>query len=267
MKLPRRHQVPPLDMPVLRWWADAWDHVYVVPHPLFQVPGADPATRSYGPQHINTTPADLLARLRNRRWPPPTLPEGFEGQIKTSGIPHRWADVARAIAAPDPLMFARTLWLHTVQVQRADTDTALRDRLIEYCAAHHLYLPEEDQLAIILEPALHRYFTALGLTEFSMRNAFDTVQRDAVPLAALSRAEPPLAFPGEKICRIFSDRLPFYLSWSFDDIWALLCLPEAVRALAPPEEYFECFPLAPGQYPDWLNPPAMSPRLPPAPHA
>jgi len=51
--IPRHLAEPPLDTPMLDWWADHYDHVFIAYSPFFRVPGFDPDMVAYGASYIS----------------------------------------------------------------------------------------------------------------------------------------------------------------------------------------------------------------------
>jgi len=77
-----------LEVPVLEWWANDYDHVFSVLNPFFRVPGYAPETAAYGPVRMSATSAeevvDLVLAGRQKR--PNEAPEDFDEAIKTTGV-------------------------------------------------------------------------------------------------------------------------------------------------------------------------------------
>ena len=260
-----RHLVqPPCETPVLDWWREAYDHVFVVLNPFFSVPGFSPVTAAYGPVRRNLSPAGVLDLIKSPWEPRPNeAPDDFEDIVKRTGEPVRWSDIRAALGYEDVAVFNRTVWLWVLQMTRADVDPELAAQLSEYCRDHALYPPEEDQLPAVLEPALGQYLAALGLEAVEIH---DEWRRKALRASvdAFGREAPCVELPGEKVCAISAPGL--LLSWEFDDVAGLLALSDARLKQARPEQWLEGFWLGPGDYSDVFNPVDFQPRKAVAPH-
>lgn len=251
---PRKLAHPPERVPVLEWWAEDYDHVFVVLNPFFRVEGFSPRTAAYGPMHAGTVaPKDVRDFLDEMPVRANEAPKDFCDEIKHNGQPIRWDHLGRALglSAPAATDFRRNVWLWTLEVDRDDTDPELFAALERYCDRHGIYAPEEDQLPAILEPVLHDYLTALNLDEVTLWNEWRNISQP-VDVATLSRDYPCLAMAGEKNAAITAPGL--ILSWAFDDVSGLLALTDEMRQRADPAVWFEGFWLGAGTYPDVFNP-------------
>lgn len=121
-EVPRYLQDPPLDIPILDWWARDYDYVYVILNPFFKVSGHSPKASFYGVvHHDNVTVQGVLDLVEKANRPLPNkAPSDFERIIKATGEPIRWKDIQTAIKAKDFWEFARTVWLWTLEVKRTD---------------------------------------------------------------------------------------------------------------------------------------------------
>ncbi len=259
---PRHLLCPPPDVPILDWWMECYDHVFVVFNPFFRVPGYSPETAAFGP--VRTGPLSVaeivglvIGPLPER---PNAAPDNFDDLIKAQGQPVAWRTVAAAIGAADVTAFRRTVWLWTLQVERPDRDPLIAGALARYCRETGTYPPEEDMLPAILEPALGRFLTALGICDVQLWSEWRDVSK-TVPVSALRATAPCLELPGEKLCAVSAPG--FLIAWAFDDVAGLLCLSDELRGRADPSAYFEGFPVTEGMYSDVFNPVDRIPRQPP----
>lgn len=259
----RALQHPSIDTPVLEWWANHYDHVFVVLNPFFRVPGYSPRTTAYGPVRRDLSVDALLDQIKNP--PPPAAnaaPEDFDDIIKVRGEPIRWSHIQRRIGASDFDTFARSVWLWALQVERADRNAEICAKLDALCAAESIYPPEDDQLPAVLEPAIGRYLTALGHTHVQVLDEWRQTSQ-TVEVEDFAKGQPSLCIPGEKLSAIAADGVLF--SWAFDDVQALLAVSDGKRGLADPAEYFEGFALGIGAFCDVFNPAGFLKRTPSTP--
>lgn len=259
---PRRLAHPPESEPVLEWWAECYDHVFVVLNPFFSVEGYSPRTAAYGPIHAGTVaPEYVPGFLDEMPVRPNEAPDDFCDEIKHNGQPIRWDRLGRAlgVAAPSATDFRRNVWLWTLGVTRDDTDPELFAALDRYCDRHGIYPPEEDQLPAILEPVLHDYLSALKLDEVTLWNEWRNIGQP-LDVEVLGRDYPCVAIAGEKNAAITAPGL--MLTWAFDDVSGLLALTDEMRQRVDPADFFEGFWITAGAYSDVFNPSGFLDRKP-----
>lgn len=263
-KTSRHLALPPIEVPILEWWIDCYDHVFVVLNPFFRVPGFRPETATFGPQHIGPLRTDqILDLITSPRIPGPNeAPDDFSELIKSTGNIVRWSDVQAAIGAEDWETFCRAVWLWTVGVDRGDCDKKIVADLSDYCRQTGTYPPEEDVLPYILEPVLGRFLSALGVKTAQLWNEWRTTCQE-VPVGAFAATEPGLVIPQEKISAVAAPG--FLITWEFDDVAGLLCLTDSQRAKADPAEFFEGFWVTRDMYGDVFNPTSFCERQKPKP--
>lgn len=168
--IPRHLAEPALDTPILQWWANDYDFVYVILNPFFKVPGHSPATTKYGVQHVGAWAIPDVVQYVQANSPrgPNDAPDDFDSTIKRLGQKVSWTEIQQAIGAADFMEFARTVWLWVLQSERADKNPAIAKALTCYCDAHHVYPPEEDMLPAVLEPTLSDYLKRLTIDEVTI---------------------------------------------------------------------------------------------------
>lgn len=262
-EIPRALRYPPLDTPVLEWWAHEYDHVFVVLNPFFRVPGFTPETARYGLTHVTVDVSQGVdAIVEMVLAPPPSAPneapEDFMDTIKATGAPVRWSEVADALGATDCPRFHRTVWLWTIASGLDDMDQALAVQLTDYCRRTGTYRPEEDQLPVILEPQLGAYLTAVGIGEVTIWDEYFEESLN-VPTDDFAPGQPAHEL-ASKCATIAAPG--FLLSWTFDDVAGLLALTNDLRDRCDPAAFFEGFWLGPNDYCDIFNPVEMFKRRP-----
>lgn len=256
---PRRLLMPPVERPILDWWADDYDHVFIAFNPFFRVPGFTPATAAYGPVHSDRTEFDEIVDLMEQvEVRPNEAPEDFEDHIKESGQPVRWSEVQRQVGASDFNVFARTAWLWTLEVDRPDRDAAIAAQL-DGLATFGLYRPEEDSLPVIMEPMIHDYLSALHLDEVTIWSEFRE-SSERIDIEDFSRASPPVRLPEHFVAAISSNDPRLLIAWNPDGVEAFIAMTEEVRHMAPPERFFEGRYAGIDTHVDWLNPRDFFPR-------
>ncbi|MEC7761443.1 MAG: hypothetical protein VX874_05950 [Pseudomonadota bacterium] len=258
-EVPRHLLLPPVEHPLLDWWAEDYDHVFIAFNPFFRVPGYTPQTAAYGPIHTQRDAFDDIGDFVDN---PPVrhneAPEGFEFEIKERGQPVRWDEVQRDIAASDFNAFARTAWLWTLEVQRPDMDPAMAAAL-DGMAHFGLYPPEEDTLPVVMEPMIHRYLTELGVDDVTIWSEFRDEALE-IDVAEFSRFNPPVRLPGHFVSAISCDDPKVLIAWNHDGVEAFIAMPDTVRRAAPPERFFEGRYAGIDTHVDWLNPRDFFPR-------
>lgn len=258
-QVPRHLDRPPLDTPILQWWANEYDFVYAILNPFFKVPSYSPSTTQYGVTHVgNSALQDIINFVTTTKISTSNdAADDFDSTIKRTGQQVLWSDVQRAIGAEDFVEFARTVWLWVVHSDRSDKNLAIARALTRYCDENHVYPPEEDVLPAVLEPTLSEYLRRLSIDEVTIWSEWrDKSLR--VPAAAFDRSNPVVDLPGEKCSGIAAEG--FFLSWEFDDVVGLLCLTEELHLRSSPLELFEGFAITPSMYSDVLNPVDLSER-------
>lgn len=258
---PRHLHEPDLAVPVLEWWADCYDYVFVVLNPFFRVPGYTPETAAYGPEHVGSlSNKSILALLKNLPDRANEAPANFEDIVKKTGEPLRWIEIQREIGADDFQTFARTAWLWTVHTDRQDRDPQIALALEAYCQKNDIYPPEEDMLPAVLEPVIGKYLNALGLDSVEIWNEWRNVSRE-IQVSDLAPDAPSVEIPREKTSAVAAPGL--IMSWGFDDTYGLLGLSDALKNRVDPDSYFEGFWVTPDMYCDVFNPVGFFDRQPP----
>jgi len=265
--IPRHLAEPPLDTPMLDWWADHYDHVFIAYSPFFRVPGFHPDTVAYGASYVSWGADEVIQRLKEGLPEQPNdAPDDFEKRIKAEGQKVSWATVQQAAAqqdggAPDWQSFARTVWLWTVHADRKDKDPKICRALDKLCRETGLYSPQEDCLPVILEPDIGRFLTALAIGTVTIWNEFRDASRNC-EVAEFSSGTPEVGLPGWAPCAISCDDPKLLMMWSHDNVAGLICLSEEQRQICPPEQFFEGEYARGDTYVDWLNPASRFPRKP-----
>ncbi|MBR9650205.1 hypothetical protein [Thalassovita aquimarina] len=259
--VPRHLRLPPIDTPILEYWADCFDHAFVALNPFFRVPGYTPETAAYGVVHLDLTNEQLIEHPQSD---PPRrgneAPDNFDDFIKAHGEPVRWSDIQKEIGAKDFMNFARTVWLWTVAVEREDRDPNISFLLDAYCQKHGVYRPEEDQLPAIMEPMLGRFLEVLGIEEVTLWSEWMNVS-STVPASDFATEKPCVSLPREKTSVITAPG--FLIGWEFDDVAGLMGISDELRQKADPEQFLEGFWVTPEMYADVFNPVGREKRKPP----
>lgn len=231
----------------------------MVLNPFFRVPGFSPETAAYGPIHVGETAIPEMLKLVDSPVEPRpnAAPEDFENIVKSTGQSVRWDEVRQAIDAPPGIDFLRTVWLWTVKVGRQDQNARIAEDLTRYCRETGTYPPEEDQLPAVLEPALGRYLTSLGLASATLWGEWREASVD-VPVSSFEANAPASEVPRAKCSAVSAPGV--LLCWEFDDVAGLLALTDARLSQADPAEVFEVLPVTPGMCSDVFNPPDGEPR-------
>lgn len=174
--LERSITYPSHDIPVLQWWENVYDHVFVALHPFFRVPGHSPRTAAFGPEHIERSGLSwegfrkLALEERNR---PNAAPDDFDATIKKLGRPVSWEQVNTIVGARPFPEFSLAVWMATVEFRRDDSDEDLIRQILEFADQTDLYLPEEDLFPAIYETALGHMFESLGISNLVIDDEFD----------------------------------------------------------------------------------------------
>lgn len=252
---PRRIMEAPFDTPMLEWWADDYDHVFIVLSPFFRVEGYTPETAAFGIVHAGSkSVGEIMDLLKNPVSRPNEAPDDFDSIIKRTGEPIHWREVQSAIGVDDYLTFCRAAWLWAIGSNGVEEYQGIVEKLDAHCRERGIYKPEEDQLPVILEPLVGQYLAALGIDQVTIYNEFRN-KKITMPVAAFSKEQPAIEIPSEKISAIVSRDPKVMFTWSFDDTYGFLCLSDEARMLADPADYFEGQYAGVDTYSDWLNPP------------
>ena len=239
---------------MLEWWANEYDHVFIILSPFFRVEGYSPETAAFGPTHVSSkTAEEVLDLIKNPVSRPNAAPENFEEIVKQTGEIIAWKDVQTAIGIDDYMSFCRACWLWVIASPDADEYPDIVEKLEAYCRKHGIYKPEEDQMPVILEPVIGKYLTVLGIDDVAIFSEFRD-KKLTVPVTAFSSGQPDVAIPTEKTCAILSGEPKVMFCWSFDDTYGYLCISEKARMLADPAGFFEGQYAGVDTYCDWLNP-------------
>jgi len=260
--LPRRLRLPPLDTPMLEWWAKDYDHIFIAYSPFFRVPGYTPQTAAYGKIYSDRTDVDdILDLIHNPPERPNEAPPDFETTIKETGELVRWADVHAAIGIGDFETFARSAWLWTVEAPRDDRDERIVAGLNRLVQDTGLYSPEEDFMPVILEPVIARFLAAAGIATVTLHDEHGFESRSC-SAGDFARGTPPVRLPGSVVSKISSDAPRMLMAWPWDEIAGFICVSDEMRRACPPEQFFEGRYATPDTYVDWLNPPETFRRNP-----
>jgi hypothetical protein len=142
--IPRHIDEAPFHTPVLEWWANEYDHVFIVFSPFFRVQGFSPATAAFGPIHIDAAGfQDIKGFIESPVSRPNEAPDNFDQTIKACGEGVSWADVQSAISVTDFMEFARAAWLWTVGSDRIKDHSDTVEKIETYCKTHDLYPPKK----------------------------------------------------------------------------------------------------------------------------
>lgn len=259
--VPRRLSTPPFERSLLDWWADDYDHVFIALNPFFRVPGFSPETAAYGPMHFDREDLSPEEAVDTPPQRPNEAPEDFELLIKDSGTPVTWAEVQDKLGVRDREKFRRTVWLWTLESDRADCDGLIAGGL-DQLAARGLYRPEEDIMPVIMEPQIHRFLTTLGIEEVTLWNEWRD-EHMTCPTECFARGEGPVTLPQSRVAAISCDSPRLLMAWTHDGVEGFICMSDDARRACPPESVFEGDYAGVATYPDWLNPPGFFDRVQP----
>ena len=252
----RARRAPPLEIPVLAWWAGVYPHAFVAPNPFYRLPlpGA-PGTFD---------PMDHPDGIDD----PDEVHAAFEARAKASAHTLSWAD-ARARIAPDApqALFDRAAWLLAVDgpaPARGPELLALQRRIDAWLEAERWFPPTDGRLPPAGEPAIGRFLEALGAREALCIGRFDQLEA-TVPVTAFRPEAPPIRLLdakgwGQPVDRLHLAEPGVLLAWDFDCAEALIGMTDAALARACPGAFFEARPLGPDAYVDVFNPPEVFPR-------
>lgn len=252
--IPRNIDEPPIDTPMLEWWANEYDRVFIILSPFFRVEGFSPDTAAFGPMRMDSaTVEDVLDLIENPVTRSNEAPVDFEDVIKQGGEIITWQEVRSAIGVEDHKTFCLACWLWVVASSRANKYPDIVGKLQTYCRKNGIYKPEEDQLPAVLEPVVGTYLTALGIGDVTVYSEFRDVHM-TVPVTAFSSEQPTIAIPREKTCAILAHEPKVLFCWCHDETYGFICISEDARLLADPADFFEGQYAGVDTYCDWLNP-------------
>ncbi|SFI89292.1 hypothetical protein [Albimonas pacifica] len=255
----RARQAPPVDVPVLTWWASIYPHAFVAPNPFYRLP----LPGAFGEGAWSFAPVDHPDGIDD----PDEVHEAFEARAKASAHTLSWPE-ARARAAPEapPELSDRAAWLLAIQGHapaRGPELLALQHRLEAWMQAERWFLPTDGRLPPAGEPAIGRFLEALGAHEVLAISEFDEVST-SIPVSALRPGAPALRLTrrlpdgreqGRPVDRLHLPDPGVLLAWGFDCAEALIGMTDAALSRARPDAFFEARPLGPDAFCDVFNPP------------
>jgi hypothetical protein len=265
--LDRSIAYPSHDIPILRWWEGVYDHVFVVLHPFFRVPGYSPRSAAIGPRHIGMPSTEEFMKLVLKgTGRPNAAPDDFDATIKKLGRLVSWEHV-NAIVGTRPFHdFALAVWTATVEFRRDDSDDELIRQILEFADQTDLYLPEEDLFPASYEIALGEMFKSLGIANLIVDNEFDEcptpVATDALISTELSIRD---EFKG-KLSKIYDEDRSVLVITGFDDISSFIAIKDRHLRSARLDSRFEGFFATSDMFSDWMNPISFFERRPFQPH-
>ena len=233
----RRIFHPSHKVPMLTWWAGIYDHVFVAPHPFYQIAG--------------------YAGVGSAAFP-----DG--DQIKREGEAFPWAEVHQAVAPEVPRDdFYRATWLLGCVGYQERADIALQQRIEAYCVQEKLYLPDDGGLPPILEVNVGAFLCRLGVDRVTAYDEFRHNSLDA-DISAFNRDLPHFTLSASTTSsRAWGLHLPdlgALMTWDFDGTEAIIAMTSEALQRAQPEHFFEGW-YADGQtYSDVFNPRDFFPR-------
>ncbi|MFW8637151.1 hypothetical protein [Cribrihabitans pelagius] len=181
----RAIQHPSRKVSMLTWWEGIYDQVFVALYPFFRVRAVT------GSAHTLEEGGDEnLLSYSQRPLFNDVRPEDFEDTVKRHGEAVSWAEVHQAVAPELPRSEVYlAIWLLACIGYQDRAGVDLQKRLAAYCQESRLYLPEDDGLPAILEPAVQEFLSCLGCRQVTARDEFRH-HSDMVPLSVFRRAEP-----------------------------------------------------------------------------
>ncbi|MDU8928857.1 hypothetical protein RXV86_15805 [Alisedimentitalea sp. MJ-SS2] len=226
----------PFDTPLLDHWRGVFDHVFFAFNPLFRVP-VPPG------QSLKTTSDDdgTLWVSTDHEANAYDAFDFFTWEKQQSET-LRWSDLHSHVAPDAPFKdFAIALWLISV-LGFQDAYRTLQQRILDYTERNAWFLPDENQMPMVMESAIGAFLSALGLDQVTAYNEF---RWDKAPLAvrALAKDRPfnRLQNPEWKgwIGALHAPDPGVLIYWSFDDITTCIAMTDKAHAMAKPEDFFE----------------------------
>ncbi|KEJ94623.1 hypothetical protein SAMN05444149_11186 [Pseudosulfitobacter pseudonitzschiae] len=235
---------PDLRTPIKTWWHGHYDHVFIALYPFFTIRSEDQDTAS-------DVSFESIPNFED-------IPDDFDDTVKRRGEPVTWQSIHQAVAPKVPKMqFYRAVWLLSCLGFDKRANIALQKRIVAYCRANGIFLPEEDALPAILHPLLKRFLhpfegrKIIAYDEFrdnSVELTLDLLGSD-VPTVELSEATTSSG--------IWAIHLPdpgVLITSAFDGTDALIAMTNEAFALSDPRQVFETEDVGEDTYSDWLNP-------------
>ncbi len=171
----RKISYPSHEVPMRKWWAGIYKHVFIAPYPFFQIKSVL-ENDNYIPTY------DDVKRGEN-------LPDNFDDIIKQHGTPITWHEMHMAIEPNIPkIEFYRAVWLLSCIGFQERAGVKLQKTIDNYCRDNKIFLPEDDAISAILHPPLMQFLnnfkqfeivawdefrehsTVLNLVELSQKN-------------------------------------------------------------------------------------------------
>lgn len=221
------------DVPMLEWWRDCYDHVFVALHPFYAAPDDcdDPAL-------------DVHAHART---------------AATTG----WRDIAGRVGETDFARFALAALLAgygmTSESRRPGMDPVPDDRLIAalraHCEAEGLAFPWDDSPSPALETALGDAYARLRASSVTGWSEF---REDSADIAVADLRDPQTPCAAAVSHGVYAYLDPGHgmlATASFDEIWTLVALTGVARDQIRPEELFEGFWAGPQTTVNWVKEP------------
>jgi hypothetical protein len=218
---------PSWDVPMKAWWEGVYEHVFIVPHPFFRVPG-EPVSFA----------REYESREGREAWPE------FRSEVKKIGEPVSWQEVHRLVAPEVPReKVYREIWLFSAGLGgggRSDAD--LEKKLQDFCEAESLFSPEEDGMPAILEPEIGQF---LSQFEVASVRAWDEFRENSFDLALslFESDKPDIPLPksitSNSIWGLHVPEPGVLLTWEFDATVAIIAMTDAAMSHVHPEEFFE----------------------------
>ncbi|MEP9389569.1 DUF2711 family protein [Mesorhizobium sp. KR9-304] len=253
--LDRSITYPSHDIPVLRWWENVYDHVFVALHPFFRVPGYSPRSAAFSPEHIDRiSSAEFMKLVLESRDRPNSAPDDFDATIKKLGQPVSWEHVNAIVGGRPFPEFSLAAWMATVEFRRDDSDENLIRQILEFADQTDLYLPEEDQFPAICETALGEMCKSLGISNLIVDDEFDE-RPTSVAAEVLLSTELSIRdkFRG-KLSKMYDEEKSVLIITDFDAISSLIAIKDRHLEAARLPSRFEGFFATSDMFCDWINP-------------
>lgn len=170
----------PYPEPILQYFKDIYDKVFVALHPFLRIDGFDPSTTAKGKLILDRSSIEgkltieVLDELRKKEDERADMQYStFEKYSKMVGERVSWSSVGMCCQLQEPKNMCRALYA-AIDGFSLDIESMVgAERLTDYCNSEKLFMPESGGIPASWENVILELFERLGFESFLAGDEFD----------------------------------------------------------------------------------------------
>ena len=232
IKLSRKIEHPIFNAPVLKWWKNHYDKVFIAPYPFYRLGKIEED--------------EVVLKAKGRDWND-WVPYDFDDIVKRAGEPISWQSMHQAISPEtSKLEFYEAVCFLACDGYHERDELSLQKKIIEFCNLNRIFIPDDGQIPAILHSILKDFLLCFSdspiLALDAWRKNFSTLD-----LVSLGRDESVWFLPEA----IHVPSPGILISSADDGAEILIAMTDEAFEIADPRSFFEIVPVDDQTYRHW----------------